>query len=145
MLFWSFLIFFVIYYPPLFTKSKCPPASMTKLRKTQNIPLSGSIILPPGRRILPPGSGILPPLFDIDHFNLLSVVVELYCLVVEIYCLVVEVYYHWTLKEIFSVFLHLDALPVGISNFFFHNMILFYIFNFWEKKSPQIQNFMKIL
>ena len=53
-------------------KSNSPPASMTKLRKTQN----GSIILPPGRRILPPGSGILPPLFDIDHFNLLSV--ELY-------------------------------------------------------------------
>ena len=49
---------------------------MTKLRKTQNIPLSGSIILPPGRRILPPGSGILPPLFDIDNFNLLSVVVD---------------------------------------------------------------------
>ena len=62
-------------------KSDSPPASMTKLRKTQN----GSIILPPGRRILPPGSGILPPLFDIDHLNLLSVVVELYCLVVELY------------------------------------------------------------
>ena len=57
-------------------KSNSPPASMTNFGKTQNILQSGSIILPPERRILPPGSGILPPLFDIDHFNLLSV--ELY-------------------------------------------------------------------
>ena len=46
-------------------KSNIPTGRMSKLRKAENIPLSGGIILPQGSRILPPGSSITLPLLNI--------------------------------------------------------------------------------
>ena len=58
-------------------KSNIPTGRMSKLRKAENIPLSGGIILPQGSRILPPGSRILPPLplplLDISHYYCLGI------------------------------------------------------------------------